>query len=450
MSARDHRLNLATLVWSLPLVLVFAACFEDAPPTGSDDTSGDGDGDTSGDGDPSGDGDGDPSGDGDGDPSGDGDGDPSGDGDGDPSGDGDGDPSGDGDGDPLPDPLCDDGNAVPGEICFSDSAIVMGGDVVYSAHFADVNNDDNADIIYLLGDGTVKYHLGAGNGVFANGQDQALCVGEWMFVAALDPDNKVDMVCGAYQQVQALLGNGMGDFSQSALVNLVGNITAMWVGDFDDDLDVDVITAMGNDIRIDFNNGSGSFVAPFTTQQSGLITAVAAADFTNDGLPEAIIGRANGLEIRPGNGNAILFNSLFATGVTANIAAVASGDFNGDDKPDLVYADQVSNKVGWVLGFGGGSFLSPEQISLPGGPRRLAVADFDNDGLDDFAVGSMNNRVWIYRSLGDEGFAEPVEIPVAIAVDSLFADADANGDGVTDLIISNVNADTAVAILSTP
>jgi hypothetical protein len=329
---------------------------------------------------------------------------------------------------------------------------MMGGDVVYSAHLADINDDGPLDVVYLLGDGTIKYHLGLGDGQFAGGVDMSYTIGSGiMFATTLDNDGLVDVVTASYSELQIMLGNGMGTFGQSALANLDADVTAMVLAPFDGDQDLDVISASGSIIRLDLNNGAGVLLPPFTNDTGGVpITALGIGDFTSDGLPDVAIGRSTGIVVRPGGGNAILFNGVFNPMIDANIQALDVGDIDGDQKPDIAYVDRFANNVGWVRGFGGGAFLQPDSTTLTGGPATIDVHDIDGDGNDDLVVGTLDQRVMFYLSDGAGGMAEPVEVPISAPAELLFVDGDVNDDGVPDVVVTSTNMERVFVLLSTP
>ena len=154
--------------------------------------------------------------------------------------------------------------------------------------------------------------------------------------------------------------------------------------------------------------------------------------------------------VRPGNGNEILFNQVFNTMINANIAALDVGDIDGDDKPDIAYADRLANNVGWVRGFGAGAFLAPESTSVLGGPATIAVHDLDGDGNDDLVVGTNDQRVLFFLSDGAGDMAEPIEVPLAGPAGLLFVDGDVNGDTVPDVVVTSTATERVFVLLSMP
>jgi hypothetical protein len=133
----------------------------------------------------------------------------------------------------------------------------------------------------------------------------------------------------------------------------------------------------------------------------------------------------------------------------ASALELATGDFNGDGKPDLtaVVTSGTVSALSLMLNMtppGGAtpSFAAPQTISL-GGPQetRLAIGDFNGDGRPDVAVGTMGgaNRHFasVLLNTTPAGSATPsfffpefVDSPNASLGDVALADF--NGDGRPD------------------
>src|SRR5437762_12838600 len=66
---------------------------------------------------------------------------------------------------------------------------------------------------------------------------------------------------------------------------------------------------------------------------------------------------------------------------------VASGDFNGDGKMDLVAGDVTNNDLVMLLGNGDGTLKAPITYHLDAAPYYIIANDFNRDGKLDLAIG---------------------------------------------------------------
>jgi hypothetical protein len=117
---------------------------------------------------------------------------------------------------------------------------------------------------------------------------------------------------------------------------------------------------------------------------------------------------------------------------------VATGDFNGDGKLDLVVVNEGSNNVSVLLGNGDGTFQIPLEFAVGASPFSVAVGDFNGDGKLDLAVVNFgNSNLTVLLGNGDGTFQPGLNyaagsVPVSVAA------ADFNGDGKLDLAVANI------------
>ncbi len=136
-------------------------------------------------------------------------------------------------------------------------------------------------------------------------------------------------------------------------------------------------------------------------------------------------------------------------------AAIVSADVNGDGFPDLVEIGQ-DQTIAVLINKGDGTFKSPLEYYVAGNsPTALAVADLRHDGkLDIIVVNNVDNTISVLLGKGDGTFVAPtadeqlagtVKAAPVYAVGSgpvALAIGDMNGDGIPDVLVANLNADT--------
>jgi hypothetical protein len=91
---------------------------------------------------------------------------------------------------------------------------------------------------------------------------------------------------------------------------------------------------------------------------------------------------------------------------------VASGDFNGDGKPDVVTSDGDTGTVSLLLGNGDGTVRYIGAFAIGSSPSAVAVGDFNGDGRPDVAAANggsnnvsvlLNDGIWA----GSKSFVGP-------------------------------------------
>jgi hypothetical protein len=356
-----------------------------------------------------------------------------------------------------------------------------GGYEAYSVAVADVNGDGKPDLLVAnycasssnCSNGEVGVLLGNGNGAFQpavsynSGGEYAYSIA----VADVNGDGKPDLLVANFYDagnpdsggVSVLLGNGNGTF-QAAVSNISGGFGAysIAVADVNGDGKPDLVVAnecynssncSNGGVDVLLGNGDGTFQSAVSYSSSGEIAySVAIADVNGDGKPDIVVANQcyssadcsnGGVDVLLGNGDGTFQPAVTYSSGAYRAYSIAVADVNGDGKPDIVVSNACSNaqcpipsygSVAVLLGNGDGTFQPALTTSTPGGLGfgQIAVADFNDDGKLDVAIGS--GGVLLFGN-GDGTFQTPLALG---AHGSATAKGDFNGDGIPDLAVGGV------------
>ena len=157
----------------------------------------------------------------------------------------------------------------------------------------------------------------------------------------------------------------------------------------------------------------------------------------------------------------VTFGAAVALNAGPSPAAVASGDLNGDFRPDLAVANGGSaggaNGISVLLNTGGfgaaaPSFSGPTNFGAGANPASVAIGDLNKDGKADIAVankGSASGSAGVSVLLNTTPdhaatptFAGPVSFgaganPASVAIGEINRDFDGGGLSRPDLVIAN-------------
>ncbi|HET7489420.1 MAG TPA: VCBS repeat-containing protein [Acidimicrobiales bacterium] len=126
---------------------------------------------------------------------------------------------------------------------------------------------------------------------------------------------------------------------------------------------------------------------------------------------------------------------------------VATGDLDGDGRPDLVVPDYAAGTVAVLANLGGGSFGPARSFAAGSGPEGAAVADFTGDGRADVAVADASGTVALLAGDGAGNLVPLGSVSGGGSSTMGLAAGDFNGDGRPDLAVANYGSGTVGVLL---
>jgi hypothetical protein len=370
-------------------------------------------------------------------------------------------------------------SAIPGPAGSQGQAVVT----------ADFNGDSKIDVVTSYG----QILLGNGDGTFSL-SSTVIPEGPAAGVAAADfnQDGKLDLAFTNFNAgtVDVFFGNGSGAFAYSASYPTIVGAQSVQTSDIDGDgfPDLFVGTAHNGLFTTDhytggyfhsfLNYGDGTFGKPraYFPGPLGAVSTPSArqlafdvADYTGDGkadLVEVTAGlsaNTTAFTVFPGAGDGTFAQTTKQTQLTNPpapqfVAAVASGDVDGDGKNDIVFAwaaDQSGSSptISVALGKGDGTFQSQVDYSVPASvllsgfnvTNSLILADVNGDKKPDIvfltggsSVPNTDGALYVMLNNGNGTFHTPTKIDSQPYFNYL-ATADFDGDGFADVVV-NVEA----------
>lgn len=293
----------------------------------------------------------------------------------------------------------------------------------------DFNGDGKMDLVlFQPGDptnsvaGEASVLLGNGDGSFQTAEITSLGVSAVaMAVGDFNGDKKTDLIlsdsgaASGASSLEILIGKGDGTLqSEQAIPADLQNLDEFAVADFNKDGKLDLAFINSTGVQLLLGKGDGTFQAGWSAAagQGFSAFAIFVADLNGDGDPDLIVGAQSQpppcvkpnpfaicppptVQMRfsfyPGLGNGT-FGSEVALSGGALGTGMVTGDFNGDEKTDLVNSAFVIS-----LGRGDGTFVPSISISSTASGIIAGAPDLNGDKLDDLiAFDPASNAVLVF------------------------------------------------------
>lgn len=272
-------------------------------------------------------------------------------------------------------------------------------------------------------DDEVHVLLGNGDGTFASPIEvnaSGIRAGE-LAAADLNGDGRADLVVGnqslSNSKIGILLNNGNGTFGQMATHSLSAGVRGIAIGDINNDGHNDIVAVMQQTMAASLlNNGNGTFSQPmeFQALNSGRGEGIVLGNFVGDANLDLAVVSEDGDDfgLLMGNGDGTFGAPTVVDDGARN--AIVAHDFDGDGDVDFVTSAGLGNQVEWYTNAGNGT-VARSGFDFPGwNSYHLATGDFNGDGkMDVIATGEHPTRagqngagylaVYLNRSNGNGG-----------------------------------------------
>ena len=240
----------------------------------------------------------------------------------------------------------------------------------------------------------------------------------------------------------------------------------LFTADLNGDGILDLAGTGSGGVGIMLGNADGTFQPRVNFTAGAQSQDLAVGDFNGDGRVDLAVSLINGdfsLALLTGNGDGT-FNppvSFPNTGVLDDSPAIVATDLDNDGRLDVVLAHMLACFAGpcvaartitVMLGLGNGTFQTPFDIDVGTGMSRIAVGDFNSDGIKDLGIAGDQAQVYVLLGIGNGSFLKQPTINIltegTIGVDGTDIDvADLNGDAIQDLVVAFALNGSRTAIL---
>lgn len=238
-----------------------------------------------------------------------------------------------------------------------------------------------------------------------------------------------------------LFGLGTGQFAETSLALAAGQQPSdIEVIDLDRDGDVDLVVANHetSQITVLLNTGEAQFVpapgSPFDTGARPHVHGLATGDFNGDDWPDVAVESADTRAVR------ILLGGPQGLAAAISIAVdtmpyyrIGAADMTGDGLPDVLIPGHSNNTIRIIQREGKTLALAPWTISLAEQPWMVVGDDVNGDARNDIiVVHSDAVSLWLAASTG---YVLAAGSPFVIQGATEVATGDIDGDGIAETAV---------------
>jgi hypothetical protein len=290
-----------------------------------------------------------------------------------------------------------------------------------------------------------------------------------MELADMDGDGKTDIVLSNnYNSVASFIvtrnTSTVANITTAANVEFAGypgyTVTDLSVADFDKDGKPDVIMSYSNNVLSYFRNissiGNVNFSArtDVSVAASAVINAIATGDIDSDDKPDVAIAGGSGSQIHYLRNTSTAGNISFATYTSTTLSGTITGISigivdNGDSKPEILYGAS-SSTIGVLKNNSSSGSInissSPTVLTtLANTPSFIRLADIDGDGLADVTAGyNAGTQISIFKNVSTASLAFNTKFDFSLSSASSnpysVVVCDMNNDNKADILATNNSA----------
>jgi len=307
-----------------------------------------------------------------------------------------------------------------------------------------INHDDIVDIatIRVLGDGTERINLysGVGDGTFqlATIIPVNIETTQELFPSDLNNDGIDDIVLQqrGIDAYEVILDPVLPTRRQYTTDTLPERPEQIVFGDLDTDGDTDAIIRIPGvrEARVLLNDSAGVLTHDSTIDIRNRGGHMQLADINNDGDPDLITAQSS-IYVFNNDGSGRFSNGMQSFAVMGGVDASGTIDLDRDGREDIVLLDATLQQLIVVRGRAQGAIWPPEYHDLEHRWYGMAISDLDHDGDQDLLLTHryVGTLMMLYNN-GMMGF-DPTPPVYVTGSDSPMIFADANGDGLNDVLL---------------